>query len=382
MLKFVSYTFKDSTATTVAGGDPQSWARRRKRRFNKHKQKKLSKHHHGLASSLGVEDGSMLNEIEIRLMPLDKEMIDRVKSQGIKVNLSRPKKVSRKHRPKESAWQLSKNEIGGKKLSRTDLSHSLMDETDPLTDNMLDEINQNVMETDDILHDEVTSTVVSEKSYRVKEKICEDTRSLQLSDRNINSVLESNLNFKNDEHELSNTLNLEPSKILATKRVERLNSSNSGIDVERISPLNEDSSSSLTGVQTYNILDVTVEELDNALLKELPKKERHHNHLGKIIDTGKNVGVTQTTPYDFASEVRSAENEIHDMVSNTARVGLTSFNLDLNMAKNMLKQLKSENGHFYDTAIPTKSINRILLSYFYFVRLKDEKSCQELQGKP
>ena len=106
----------DSTATTVAGGDPQAWARRRKRRFNKHKQNRKSNKGHGPNSSRTMTDEivpeePLCREIEIRLMPLDRDMIKKVKAQGIKVNLTRPKKKPRKYIPKkESPWQLSRHE--------------------------------------------------------------------------------------------------------------------------------------------------------------------------------------------------------------------------------------------------------------------------------
>ena len=388
----------DSTATTVAGGDPQAWARRRKRRFNKHKHnRKLAKLNFGPNSSRMMDDeivpeDPVLREIEIRLMPLDTNMIKKVKAQGIKVNLSRPKKTSRKYRPKkESPWQLSQYETIEKKPLNTNLSSSLVDEVDPLTDNFLSKLEENLMETEDMLHDEVISNniqpVLSNKDSENKN---ENLLTFKLNVNKINSVSETNLNpeTKLETYELKSFITSKPSDLSTAKKTKQLHTDNTalnsnklepGIGIERLNPPKQDSIKRPSGMERYDILDVTVEELDNALLKELPQAERGVNHSGKLIDEER--GTQAKSPLDFSTEVRNMESEIHDIVSSTARVSLTSSNLDLGMAKNMLKQLSSEKGYFYEPSIRTKDINRILLSYFYFVRLKDEKSCRELQGK-
>ena len=84
---------------------------------------------------------------------------------------------------------------------------------------------------------------------------------------------------------------------------------------------------------------------------------------------------------DFQTQLRNAEKELHDMVQRTARISLTSSNLDLSMAKNLLKELKSDKGYFFSPEIKTEYVKKVLLSYFYFVRMKDAESCKELHGK-
>ena len=388
----------DSTATTVAGGNPQAWARRRKRRFNKHKHnRKLAKMSFGPISSRMMDDeivseDPVLREIEIRLMPLDTNMIKKVKAQGIKVNLSRPKKTSRKSRPKkESPWQLSQYETIEKKPLSTNLSSSLVDEIDPLTDNFLSKLEENLMETEDMLHDEVISNNIQPVlSNKESENKIENLLTFKLNVNKIDSVTQTSLNSetKLETYELKSFITSKPSDLSTAKNAKQLHTDNMtlssnklelGIGTERRNPTKQDSIKSPSGMDRYDILDVTVEELDNALLKELPQAERSVNHPGKLIDEER--GIQVKSPLDFSTEVRNMESEIHNIVSSTARVSLTSSNLDLTMAKNMLKQLSSEKGYFYEPSIRTKDINRILLSYFYFVRLKDEKSCQELQGK-
>ena len=395
-----SNSFTDSTCTTVAGGDPQSWARRRKRHLNKHKQNnKFNKLSHGpslsqLRSLDELKEEARRKEIELRLTPLDREQIQKAKAQGIKVNLSTAKRVPRYNRTKkESPWQLSKNEFSMKKPSKISVSprsSSPLDEIDPLTkDSMLSKLDQNLLETEDILRDEMMSTPQPDDSNKDKDKLSEKSHSLEEDDGKINSLPESDLNpeKKNDTYELSYFLNRKPNVISESKKFERFstnkiglssNALGSGVGIERLSSPSQNSQKSLKDEERYNILDVTVEELDNALLKELPQTNKGQNPPESFIEDKKDIELN--TPCNFSSEVRIMESKIHEMVSNTARVALTSSNLDLNMAKNMLRKLKFETGHFYDTAILTKDIKRILLSYFYFVRLKDEKSRQELQG--
>ena len=391
----------DSTATTVAGGDPQAWARRRKRRFNKHKHnRKLAKMNFGHNSSRMMDDeivpeDPVLREIEIRLMPLDTNMIKKVKAQGIKVNLSRPKKTSRKYRPKkESPWQLSQYETIEKKPLNTNLSSSLVDEVDPLTDNFLSKLEENLMESDDMLHDlhdeVISNNIQPVLSNKESENKNENLSTFKLNVNKINSIPERNLNpeAKLETYELKSFITSKPSDISIAKNTKKLhtektalnsNKPETGTGIERLNPSTQDSVKSPSGMERYDILDVTVEELDNALLKELPQVERGVSQPAKLVDNEK--GLQVKSPIDFSSEVRNMESEIHDIVSSTARVSLTSSNLDLAMAKNMLKQLSSEKGYFYEPSIRTKDVNRVLLSYFYFVRLKDENSCRELQGK-
>ena len=131
------------------------------------------------------------------------------------------------------------------------------------------------------------------------------------------------------------------------------------------------------------MIDITIEELDNALLGELSPTDQN-----KMPGSGACTSETNETTQgiaqgetDFLSEVRKEEQEIHAKVARTARVNLTSSNLNLAMARNMLNQLKSEKGYFYVPEIKSEQVQRVLLSYFYFVRLKDEDSCKQLQGR-
>ena len=391
-----SNPFTDSTCTTVAGGDPQSWARRRKRHLNKHKQNnKVNKLSHEsslsqLRSLDELKEEARSKEIQLILTPLDREQIQKAKAQGIKVNLSAAKRVPRHNRTKkDSPWQLSKNEFSMKKPSKISVSLRSSSPIDEIEDSMLSKLDQNLLETEDILRDEMMSTPQPDDSNKDKDKLSEKSHSLEEDDGKIDSLPESDLNpeKKNDTYELSYFLNRKPNVISESKRFERFstnkiglssNALGSGVGIERFSSPSQNSQKSLKDEERYNILDVTVEELDNALLKELPQTNKGHNQPESFIEDKKDIELN--TPCNFSSEVRNMESKIHEMVSNTARVALTSSNLDLNMAKNMLRQLKSDTGHFYDTAILTKDIKRILLSYFYFVRLKDEKSRQELQG--
>ena len=133
------------------------------------------------------------------------------------------------------------------------------------------------------------------------------------------------------------------------------------------------------------IVDVTVEELDKAIEREISQNKRHdtenlpNNDSVKECDTTKEDSANIVP--DFQTQLRNAEKELHDMVQRTARISLTSSNLDLSIAKNLLKELKSDKGYFFSPEIKTEYVKKVLLSYFYFVRMKDAESCKELHGK-
>ena len=133
------------------------------------------------------------------------------------------------------------------------------------------------------------------------------------------------------------------------------------------------------------IVDVTVEELDKAIEREISQNKIHdtenipNNDNVKECDTTKENSVNIVP--DFQTQLRNAEKELHDVVQRTARISLTSSNLDLSMAKNLLKELKSDKAYFFSPEIKTEYVKKVLLSYFYFVRMKDAETCKELHGK-
>ena len=168
-----------------------------------------------------------------------------------------------------------------------------------------------------------------------------------------------------------------------TKETLKYNSENEGDITRARIPVQELESNPNNEKNETEIIDVTVEKLDNALLNELSQTAECTDRLSMTHSSEGNepLPIPQKPVKDFRSKVRTAEMEIHEKVARTARVSLTSSNLDLSMAKNMLSHLRSNQGYFYVPTIKTEYVQKVLLSYFYFVRLKDEESRHQLQGK-
>ena len=392
----------------------------------------------------------MSHEVEVRLTPLDKEIIDKLKSEGIKVNLSRPKMSSLKTlttvpitKPcnqcngcliskcktcplcittagqscsKQKCEQINsyENTTAGIVSTQPHGNHNdtindlnsindrCRNEIGHITDEFLEEENRSVpIETEDHKNDEIKSVPKSVMLTKGGSNMIEPEKNSDIIDAPSIERLNSNALLPDKPVEpsfppsklqtvLSSDLNSDApvtaqAKNLNTYEIDKDDSRvNISIDTGHdINPKKTDQVGPCLGQENglidSGIQSVTVQELDNALLKENSQTENFKNSLNMEGDEG--LPIPQNTIQNFQSKVKNAEMEIHDIVGRTARVNLTSSNLNLSMAKNMLKQLQSDKGYFYSPAVKTEHVQRILLSYFYFVRLKDKESCQQLQGK-
>lgn len=427
----------------------------------------------------------ILDEVEIRLTPLNNEIVEKVKAQGIRVNLaqhnvgvspalstSQGKNLSNRFSPcnecngclvpkcgecqlcvttskkyciKQNCATLNssqrlivnKSPDEATSVKPTELNNQAQvgieahliidvnDEIERFTDDILQVENNGVvpMETErltgrvlsseDTMEGNLSSCLQSEAFAKNVNKVDEsqenyvETKSISLGTPNTNVLRPTQESVKvnegptmhagrcNNIHANSTVIfksqDMNPSdkfqpvtEETTTNKPLKYNSRNeTDTTICRYAPLQDIASRSNKEHQDLEVIDVTVEKLDKALLNEISQTGQSTNRLSTTSssEVGKTLPTPQNPVHDFRSEVRAAEMEIHDIVARTARVSLTSSNLDLSMAKNMLSHLRSNQGHFYVPTIKTEYVQRILLSYFYFVRLKDEESCQQLQGK-
>ena len=423
----------DSDASTIVEGNLKSWARLRKKRRSMHKQRiesetSSSDGPQSPNSSMHVPYASIHNELKIRLTPLNNEIVENAKAQGIKVNLamhdfrqhhisstSHAKNLCRDHKSVESKELNNLTEVRGHFItdvedeiqpcanenSAVKNKEELLMQIEPLKkelakrDNKDSELSarlqaelgakkSNLDELQQITH-QIDSA--AKESSTMNPLQSNEQASKEIENSKIHFV---NGNTTNEYYKAISKvrdfgLSEKAKKVkeeTTTNKPLRKNGEIQGQSTGKIKSLQDISNEVSDEQKGIKTVDVTVEELDKALLNEVSQKGTSSDRLPitSIPGTDK-THISQSPVDDFQSEVRAAEMQIHEIVSRTARVSLTSSNVNLSMAKNILNHLRSNKGYFYVPTIKTEYIQRILLSYFYFVRLKDEESCKQLQGK-
>ena len=369
---------------------------------------------------------SILDKLEVRLMPLNNEIINKAKAQGIRVELGGLPTSALSSHSRQTASNSNNKKTIKEQCNKFEMEtpaelNSQVNElgtTGNLLVNVLDEVDDEILPVvlgaavsndqeefmGDIADDdggEVPSKGKIAAEIRVKSpsklfpNILRNMKAVEVNEHS-KTLQNKNAIYSNQTVIPSNSSNLatrenDPAEFQRTKDKEQtfrnVTDISHPVESPNLIPTDLNRSNSLKShQQNSDVIDVTVEKLHKALLNEISNtNERLGEKLLAATPLGDKCANSSPIPpnhaQDFFNEVRATELEMHEIASRTARVSLTSANLDLATARNMLKQLKSDQGFFFVPNIKSEYVRKVLLSYFYFVRLKDEESCQQLQEK-